>query len=376
MAVMRVLAGLAGAVVLALSPACASLGDKPVAVWSVAAGPGEVAGLERTLVLARAEAGRRDPAPAAGPAMARLDGLAAGRAVDREGRARLYALAAEAALLTGDRSGALLRLEQAAGLHPGDELVAVLQARLAASAESRLAQLASASARVAATGQVAPRLQAELGLALADAGRHREAVVAFDRSLPFLPDAYQVLYGPARDRAWALRDIGQVALAGGRAYLNRLPLPLVGMAAIARAAGLLPEAYAGDGAGGESDGEGGAGEVWTPLAVFGLLRAAGWYVDPAADPRTPTRRADAAVFLWSLLADRQASLVGRYTARYAAGRASPVSDVPYGAPWFDAALGVVEEGVMPLADGHAFRPEAGVDGLDFYGWLLAAAAWR
>ncbi len=53
-----------------------------------------------------------------------------------------------------------------------------------------------------------------------------------------------------------------------------------------------------------------------------------------------------------------------------------IGAVALGSPFFEAALGVVEAGVMQLPDGRNFRPSDGLSGIEFYGMLMEAAAYR
>jgi hypothetical protein len=97
------------------------------------------------------------------------------------------------------------------------------------------------------------------------------------------------------------------------------------------------------------------------------VKAAGLLLDPAVKPETVASRKDVAFFLWGIVArlEHDTRLLTAYRTRYTA---SPVPDVPIDAPWFDAALGVVEQEIMDLRDGVHFQPDAPFTGLE----LLAA----
>ena len=274
-------------------------------------------------------------------------------------RARLLALAAEAALQAGRRTEAAQRLAEAKAANPGDELSAVVSSRLARTNQQRLEELEASL--LVADGSF--RIRAELGAALADLGRHREAVAAFDAALPYLPDDYRVLYGERRDRSFALRDADARQASSSAAHLTRERLSALGMAVLSQNETAALDTITG-------------GTNWDPNLLFNRLKALGWYLDPAVAAATPMSRKDAAFFLWNLMARGRREMLTRYSLRYAARGAGPVPDLPYGSAYFDAALGVVEENVMSLPDGRNFRPDDPVAGLDFYAWLRAAAAWR
>jgi len=273
--------------------------------------------------------------------------------------ARILSLSAEAALQAGDMAAAARLQGQAQAAWSGDEFAIVVRSRLAGDAGKRLDILE----RAAAGNDGAYRVKAELGSALLALGRFREALAAFDASLPFLDDAWGLLFGDERERAWALRDAEVPPGLDSAAYLGRESIQLAGMAVVAQAETNALDRITGD-------------AHWAPGVLYDRLKASSWYIDPAASPRAPARRKDAALFLWMLMTRGEPRASGRYTARYAARANSPVPDVPYGSPYFDAALGVVEEGVMSLVDGMNFDPEGDASGIEFYGWLMLAAAWR
>ncbi len=100
-----------------------------------------------------------------------------------------------------------------------------------------------------------------------------------------------------------------------------------------------------------------AEQVVPAVSAAGLLLSAG-------PPGTQAVRKDVAYFIWGIVsrAEHDPKLLGKYRAKYAA---SPVPDVPIDAPWFDAALGVVERELMDLPDGVNFQPDGPVTGLQY-----------
>jgi hypothetical protein len=346
---------LCAALVLAGLASCATI-QRDVLYDSAAGGdPAELAGLEQRLTALRAAADQAAFAQARGEIKALLEKPS----TDPLYRARLSGLAAEAALLAGDRAEAAKRLAESRAAYQGDEYSAVVASRLARTNNDKLKELEAALLN--ADGS--QRIRAEMGATLHDLGRHREALAAFDAALPFLPDEYRLLYGPMRERAYALREADANIAASSAAYLNTDQLPALGMAVLAQSETNSLDWITG-------------GASWAPGVLFERLKAAGWYADSAAGQKAPMYRKDAALFLWNVMARGEARLLTRYSARYAARPASPVPDVPIGSPWFDAVLGFVEEGIMSMPDGRSFKPDDPVNGLDFYAWLKAAAAWR
>ncbi|MBU0929168.1 MAG: hypothetical protein KKA67_15560 [Spirochaetes bacterium] len=317
--------------------------------------PAELVAIETELVRSRSVPGSSDLRAA----RERLASLAASPSSDSRRNARVLSLLAEATLQSGDRSGAARLLERSAAAYGGDEIAAVVASRLAKDPSERLAVLEKA-ARLA---DDSARVRVELGSALLALGRVREALAAFDAALPRLGEEYALLFGDERERAYALRDADSAPSAGSSSYLTREPVTLAGMAALAQAETNALDRITG-------------GATWSPGVLFDRLKASGWYADSGAPARAPASRKDAALFLWTLMTRGDGRLSSRYTTRYASRASSPVPDVPYGSPYFDAALGVVEEGVMSLVDGRNFDPDGPASGLDFFGWLLLAAAWR
>lgn len=344
------------ALLVALSAAsCATVQRDVLYESAPEALPQELSAIEAELARNRAVPGAADPRELG----RRLATLSAAPSSDSRRAARLLALEAEAALQAGDRGTATRLLERSAAAYGGDELAAVVASRLLGDLTGRRAALE----RALGLADEGSRLRAELGSVLLAQGFYREALAAFDAALPRLGDDYRLLYGDERERAYALRDAGSEAPGDLRARLSRQAVRLEDMAALAQAETNALDWITG-------------GEAWAAGTLFERLKAAGWYLEAGAAGKAPATRKDAAVFLWALMARGDRRMAGRYSARYAARATSPVPDVAYGSPYFDAVLGVVEEGVMPLADGRSFNPDEPASGLDFYGWLLAADAWR
>lgn len=317
--------------------------------------PDELLTIERSLVSQRIE----PDMAALSQTRTRLASLLANPGSDPVFQARVLALQADAALLAGEAGLAARTADKALSIYLGEELAALVQARLAKSTTEARAILEKAMG-VADSGY---RLTAQLGSILAGEGKFREAVASFDASLPFLPPEYSRLYSEERDRAWAMRDMDSAPSQSSVRYLEQKELPFIGMVVLAASETNALDWLTG-------------GAPWDSGALFERLKASGWFADPGAKANTLTTRKDAALFLWSLMARTDARMKARYTERYAAKRNSPILDLPYASPFFDGVLGSVEEGIMELVDGRNFFPDSSVSGLDFWSWLSAAAVWK
>ena len=293
------------------------------------------------------------------PDHAGLDGLradmdATARVADlpRQERARVEGLAAQAALLAGDLTAARRSLASAAQLSDTEEQVWLARALMETDNVRRRGVLEQGIAKAVTTAH----LLCERGELLLAAGRYAEAGQDLDEGLRGLPGDYAQLYGQDRDRALAL---AQAARDAGSA-----PLATAGLDAPLTVRSLVERTASGSGllAGISPDGSG------TFAALLPGLRSAGLLRDPGMAADTPVMRKDVAFFLWSLVsrAEHDPGLLTRYRQKYAA---SPVPDVAVTDPWFDAALGTVERGIMDLPDGVHFRPDDPVTGFELVAML-------
>ena len=312
---------------------------------------------------------REDLAAARG----RIRDLEARPVSDREYRARLAAFSGRLYILEGRRSEAQKQLAVSREALPGCVQAAVLASRLEEDAAKRLGLIGEALKRE--EGELAGgELYIERARTFMDTGSYREAVAAFDTAFARLSPVYRQTYGPARDRAWELRNVQ----GGNTARLAQLD-SLSWREAIELTRGetnLLTFLTAGR--------DWPAGDIFTRLAGRGFI--------PAAEPvsvteftgkplmRDTVSRAGAAWYLWRLVAENRAdkSLLDRYSSRYrtALNPQSPVADVPVGSVFFDAILGCVEWEIMNLSDGRNFSPSENVRGAAFLAMLAKAAAAR
>lgn len=274
-------------------------------------------------------------------------------------RARLFSLSAEAALLSQDTSAASKYAQESRNNYAGDELNALVLSRLSDDLETAEKQLRDALLQ--SDNQM--KLRAELAYVLEKKGAYREALSLYDSVLSKLDPAYARMYTASRERSLALIDAVVSPDEETAVYLNNEPLKHIGMLIITRNESSLLDWY----------------EVQDHRSVVDLYRAIqkdAWF------PNNPkqndiVRRQDAALFLWRLITQNDTTRLNRYTVRYA-GRDgyTPVPDVPFDSPYFNAVLGVVEEGIMNLKDGRNFGGGEPLNGLEFFGILTKAVQWH
>jgi hypothetical protein len=283
-----------------------------------------------------------------------LDGAAAQPGLNRRLRARVEALKAEAAFQGRDLAAAKRSADSAAALSDAEQGVWIVRAALESDSAARLSLMDTGIARA----DEKSRLLCERGEELLKAGRYAQAAQDLDEGLRGLDVRFKALYAKDRDRAFSLaqaaRDGGGSAAPDQSGSLEP-QLTVRGM--IERAvsetrflAALSPDLKP------------------SFDALLPALREAGLLLDPAASPDTPALRKNVAFFLWGVISrtEHDPKLLTRYRLKYTR---SPVPDLDVNAPWFDAALGVVEREVMDLPDGVHFNPEASVTGLEYLGIL-------
>ncbi len=173
-----------------------------------------------------------------------------------------------------------------------------------------------------------PRLQWELGLLLAKANRHAEAVAAYDQALAGLPEIWRQKGRLTRDTSWNLRHTNVTG-----SDLNRLAtiaLPTLNQFYLA-VREETPNATAL------------RFETQEPLT---RARLAEWVLHYVAEKRNNPD-----------LRNRQSRRI-----RSRPNPASPIPDVSLEAPYFDAVLFCVERDILPLPDGRNFQPDTRVSG--------------
>ena len=291
---------------------------------------------------------------------AEINALLQAPSTDSSYLARLYALAADTALLLRQPSEARTQLALAKRYSEYDEYVQLVTARLIAEPEKRLAYLEERITQEPA----AYRLKAEAGNLFFAAKDYRNALAAFDASLSFLPDAYQQYYRPQREQCVQLYTVDSASVTeSSEKILQANPISLVEMAALTQDSTNALDFITGT-------------AVWRPPLLAKTLQQAGWYHPDRDVLKDSASKKDAALFLWRLIIGSDEQRLTQYTRYYTNKRRLPIPDVLMDGIYFDAIVGSVEEDVVPLADGKHFEPDTPVSGLEFYRWLLKADAIR
>ena len=291
---------------------------------------------------------------------AEINALLQAPSTDSSYLARLYALAADAALLLRQPGEARTQLALAKRYSEYDEYVQLVTARLIAEPEKRLAYLEERITQEPA----AYRLKAEAGSLFFAAKDYRNALAAFDASLSFLPDAYQQYYRPQREQCVQLYTVDSASVTeSSEKILQANPISLVEMAALTQDSTNALDFITGT-------------AVWRPPLLAKTLQQAGWYHPDRDVLKDSASKKDAALFLWRLIIGSDEQRLTQYTRYYTNKRRLPIPDVLMDGIYFDAIVGSVEEDVVSLADGKHFEPDTPVSGLEFYRWLLKADAIR
>ena len=291
---------------------------------------------------------------------AEINALLQAPSTDSSYLARLYALAADTALLLRQPSEARTQLALAKRYSEYDEYVQLVTARLIAEPEKRLAYLEERITQEPA----AYRLKAEAGSLFFAAKDYRNALAAFDASLSFLPDAYQQYYRPQREQCVQLYTVDSASVTeSSEKILQANPISLVEMAALTQDSTNALDFITGT-------------AVWRPPLLAKTLQQAGWYHPDRDVLKDSASKKDAALFLWRLIIGSDEQRLTQYTRYYTNKRRLPIPDVLMDGIYFDAIVGSVEEDIVPLADGKHFEPDTPVSGLEFYRWLLKADAIR
>ncbi|CEM61460.1 hypothetical protein DWQ65_11400 [Treponema phagedenis] len=264
--------------------------------------------------------------------------------------ARSYALYADLLLLKNERSAAIKKLRLATSNDPYDEYVQLVTARALRNLSEKKNYLENLTEKDA----TAYRLRAELGDTYYHLKEYVDALVAFDASLPFLPKQYTNLYKEKRDFCLGRRFTKDYT--GSESYLEATELSLLGMTAITQENSSGLHYITGT-------------ARWKVTVLAERLQQAGWYA-PEIDFSQNTTRKDAALFLWHFLNGNDTRNLNRYSRIYEKRQTSPIPDLPFESPFFDAILGSVEEDIIPLVDGRNFNPGGKVSGSEFYHWLL------
>ena len=284
-----------------------------------------------------------------------LDELLSVPSSDSSYLARLYALYADRYLLDLDKAAARKMLKTAQSRNAEDEYVLLVSSRLMEKSNEKRDFLEN----VIKHNPDLYRLKAELASVYFSEENYTAALAAFDTSLDFLPQEYTELYGEQRDQAAKFHELGGSVHKDSARIVEQDTIRLSDMTALTQDNSHALDFITGT-------------ERRAVKSLAEQLKTEGWYA-PDADLNTGnTKRKDAALFLWHIIAGSDFALLNRYSTKYIQRGKSPLEDVPLERIYFDSILGVIEEDIIPLVDGRRFDPEGSVSGFDFYNWLKKA----
>lgn len=285
-----------------------------------------------------------------------LDTLLATPSTDSAYLAKIYALYADYFLLKRDTSSAKKMLKIAESNNPYEEYVRLVTARLISKNEERRNYLSG----IIKKDSTAYRLLCEFGYVYYMLENYTDALVCFDASLDFLPEEYTLLYGEKREYCRKFYKVDNNIKKETALILERNKIFLSDMAALTQDNTHFLDFITGT-------------NVWKPAMLAERLKAAGWYAPETDIIKDYTRRKDAALFLWHIIAGNDTEMLSKYSFKYSQNnKKSPISDIAMDGIYFDSILGVVEEDIIPLVDGNTFNPDGFVGGLEFYNWLKSA----
>jgi len=267
---------------------------------------------------------------------------------NRDYRGRVLGLLAYSYYLAGEKSNIPPLLVELEKVNPFEERLYLLKGLLASGDNEKIQTWEDGLEQSRNKGY----LQLALALHRYDKGEFALASANFDQAFLLLPPRVEEKFKGQRDQAFQLR--GARGVEGTQEYLSMERLTLIGLAAIVTQDGdwlrSLPQ---------------GASLEETVL----IWKGEAYLLNNNSQLAT---RSQAAQFFYQLLVKHNKVRLGHYTNALAPGPGnfgarveSPVPDVPYGSPYFDAALVVVERQIMLLPDGIRFFPDQVLSGIEF-----------
>ena len=266
--------------------------------------------------------------------------------VQKASRARLFALAGKAYLVSGSKSKASAMYEKSVSEYKGDTQGVILAHRLGLLSTSNIEEKVN---------EVSERnlLVLERAINLFQQKRYADSVAKFDESFLSLAEFYQAAYGKIRNLSWNFRNIDADS---DSAELLSLPeITVSQMLSIAK--GKSDFLY--NLAGGKKMSD---REFYYKVSSTGLLDSVS-AESPRVESDEKASKYLSARFLWNLYNARKKSAnPKKYSEKF---KKSPVMDLQLDSPDFDAVLGCVEGEFMSLEDGRNFYGEKTVSGTEF-----------
>lgn len=257
--------------------------------------------------------------------------------------ASLYSLLGQMQTMTGDKKNAELSLKQSRAYNQGCEDSFILEMLLQNDATEKIKVLT----RGITKADTAQRLRCELGILLFNTGNYADALAQFDSAIPFMPESLANLYLPIRNKT---NEYLQAGVKPNQIISEKFTLEK--MILITHSETPLLVWFAGI-------------ERIDTGVLFERMKGSGWFPDNPLNPTVPVRRKDAALFFWYIITKGDSRKLTSYTDKYKVKMKSPIEDVPFDSPWFNAILGIVEEDILKLKDGKFFEPDAVMTEVEF-----------
>lgn len=284
-----------------------------------------------------------------------LDTLLSSPSTDSEYLAQIYALYADYYFLKRDKSNSKKMLKRAEKYADDNEYVKLMNSRFIQKTEEKCNYILTALKNK----HNLYRLQSELANIYFLQEDYTKALVYFDSSLEFLPKEYQELYESKRAYCKKFYNIDSDIKKSSSNILEQNEILLTDMTILTQDNTDKLDFITGT-------------AKWKPSMLADRLKASGWYNADTDLSKDKTKRKDAALFLWHMIAGNKTLLLSKYSRKYEKKGKSPIHDVPIDGVYFDSILGTVEEDIIPLIDGKSFNPDGNVSGLEFYNWLKKA----
>lgn len=257
--------------------------------------------------------------------------------------ASLYALLGQMQTVSGDKKSAELSLKQARAYNPGCEDSFILEMLLQNDISDKI-KIVTQGITKADTSQ---RLRCELGILFFNTGNYADALAQFDSAIPFMPESLASLYLPIRDKT---HEYLQAGVKPNQIISDKFTLEK--MILITNSETSLLVWFTGI-------------ERCDTGVLFERMKGSGWFPDNPLNPNVLVRQKDAALFFWYIITKGDSRKLYKYTEKYKVQKKSPIEDVPYDSPWFNAVMGIVEEDILKLKDGKFFEPDAVMTEIEF-----------
>ena len=275
-----------------------------------------------------------------------IDNLLKEEALELQARAKLYALKGKCLLLSEKKANAKTFYEKAKDTYKGEVQTVILGYRL------NLVKDDIENQKISSDDKYLLVLEKAIGLY-----RNKDynaCVSKFDEAFLKLDASYQICYGQIRENAWKLKDIS------ASSYQSKEELTVSQMMYLTASESNLLINYIGS----------------KKLSEFEIYRrlSKAFLTHPLSSLHSKNSegelqkdenvtRIKCARFLWNLMSLPYEEKI-KYSALYK-NQKSPIADITYDNPDFDAVLGIIENEILDLPDGENFFPDRNISGAEF-----------